>query len=159
MRYSHFPSKLIIIINIILDYVWSTKYSWDQKKVVYRKSRLIPRKIKEIIHSLKNPNHLSKISYMLPEIWLPNLRYCLVTFLFHIRRFELMKVMETRHFCSVNLYCIITLICLVTLVSHIAQLFLVHKFYCFYPGLHITFKYVRHNHLHCLMMREVSLKT
>ena len=49
-------------------------FSWDQKKVVDRESRLIPRKIKETIHSLKNPNHINKISYMLPEIWLPNLR-------------------------------------------------------------------------------------
>ena len=37
-------------------------------------SSLIPKKIKETIHSLKNHNHINKISYMLPEIWLPNLR-------------------------------------------------------------------------------------
>ena len=43
-------------------------FNWDQKKVVDRESRLIPRKIKETIHSLKNPNHINKISYMLPEI-------------------------------------------------------------------------------------------
>ena len=49
-------------------------FNWDQKKVVDRESRLTPRKIKETIHSLKNPNHINKISYMLPEIWLPNLR-------------------------------------------------------------------------------------
>ena len=49
-------------------------FSWDQKKVVDRESRIIPRKIKEIIYSLKNPNHVNKISYMLPEFWLPNLR-------------------------------------------------------------------------------------
>ena len=48
-------------------------FSRDQKKVVDRESRLIPRKIKETIHSLKNPNH-NTISYMLPEIWLPNLQ-------------------------------------------------------------------------------------
>ena len=36
--------------------------------------RLNPKKIKETIHSLKNPNHINKISYMLPEIWLSNLR-------------------------------------------------------------------------------------
>ena len=41
---------------------------------VERESRLIPRKVKETIHSLKNPNHGNKISYMLPEIWLPDLR-------------------------------------------------------------------------------------
>ena len=28
---------------------------------------------KVIIHSFKNPNHINKISYMLPETWLPNL--------------------------------------------------------------------------------------
>ena len=48
--------------------------SWDQMKVVDRESRLIPRKIKEIIHSLKTPNHINKIFYLLPEIWLPYLR-------------------------------------------------------------------------------------
>ena len=50
------------------------KFNWDQKKVIDKESRLIPRKIKETIHSLKNPNHINKISYMLPEIWLPNLQ-------------------------------------------------------------------------------------
>ena len=49
-------------------------FNWDQKKVIDRESRLIPKKIKETIHCLKNPNHINKISYMLPEIWLPNLR-------------------------------------------------------------------------------------
>ena len=49
-------------------------YSWDQKKVVDRESRLTPRKVKEAIYSLKNPNHINKMSYMLPEIGLPNLR-------------------------------------------------------------------------------------
>ena len=33
-------------------------FSWDQKKVVERESRLIPRKIQETIHSLKNPNQI-----------------------------------------------------------------------------------------------------
>ena len=49
-------------------------FNWDQKKVIDRDSRLIPRKIKKTIHSLKNPNHINKISYMLPEIWLSNLQ-------------------------------------------------------------------------------------
>ena len=48
--------------------------SLDQKKVVDRESSLNPRKIKETINSLKNPNHINKIAYMLPETWLPNLR-------------------------------------------------------------------------------------
>ena len=30
------------------------------------KSRVIARKIKGTIHSLKNPNHINKISYMFP---------------------------------------------------------------------------------------------
>ena len=61
--------------NEIVKQCWEVdhNFSWDQKKVVDRESRLIPWKIKETIHSLKNPNHI-KISYMLPEIWLPNLR-------------------------------------------------------------------------------------
>ena len=46
----------------------------DQKKFADRESRLVPRKIKETIHSLNNPNQNSKISLMLPEIWLPHLR-------------------------------------------------------------------------------------
>ena len=65
----------IVIVIMKLQNTWEADYnfSWDQKKVVDRESRLIPRKIKETIHSLKNPNHINKISYMLPEIWLPNL--------------------------------------------------------------------------------------
>ena len=62
--------------NEIAKHCWEAdhNFNWDQKKVVDRESRLIPRKIKETIHSLKNPNRINKISYMLPEIWLPNLR-------------------------------------------------------------------------------------
>ena len=62
--------------NEIAKHCWEAdlNFNWDQKKVIDRESRLIPRKIKETIHSLKNPNRINKISYMLPEIWLPNLR-------------------------------------------------------------------------------------
>ena len=62
--------------NEIAKHCWEADHniSWDQKEVIDRKSRLIPRKIRETIHSLKNPNHINKISYMLPEIQLPNLR-------------------------------------------------------------------------------------
>ena len=51
-------------------YCWEAdhNFSWNQKKVVNGKSRLIPRKIKETMHFLKNPNHINKISCMLPEI-------------------------------------------------------------------------------------------
>ena len=39
-----------------------------------------------------------------------------------------------------------------------AVIFLIRKFYCFRKGRHIYFKYVRHNHLRCPMMGEVSLE-
>ena len=52
----------------------SKHFNWYQKKVEDKEIRLIPRKIKETIHSLKNCNHINKISYMFPEIWLPNVR-------------------------------------------------------------------------------------
>ena len=73
--------------NEIAKYCWEAdhNFSWDQKKHVDRESRLIPRKLKQTTHSFKNPNHNNKISYMLPEMWLPNLRYFLVNRL--IRRF------------------------------------------------------------------------
>ena len=66
----------IVIVIMKLQNTWEADYnfSWDQKKVVDRESRLIPRKIKETIHSLKNSNHNNTISYMLPEIRLPNLQ-------------------------------------------------------------------------------------
>ena len=62
--------------NEIDKHCWEAdhNFSWDQKKGIDRESSLIPRKIKETINSLKNPNHINKISYILPEIWLPNLR-------------------------------------------------------------------------------------
>ena len=48
-------------------------FNWDQKKVVDTESRLTTRKIIETKHYLQYPNHIDKSSYMLPEIWLPNL--------------------------------------------------------------------------------------
>ena len=61
--------------NEFAKHCWEAdhNFSWDQKKVIARENRLVPRKIKETIHPLKNPNHINKISYMLPQIWLPNL--------------------------------------------------------------------------------------
>ena len=75
--------------NEIAKHCWEAdhNFSWSQKKVLDTESKLIPRKIKETIHSLKNPNHINKISYILPEIWLPKLRQFLVNYLFHTRRF------------------------------------------------------------------------
>ena len=45
-------------------------FSWDRKKSVDRENNLIPRRIRETIHGLKNPNHINKIFYMLSEIWI-----------------------------------------------------------------------------------------
>ena len=61
--------------NEITKNCWEAdhNFSWDQQTVVDRENRLVPRKIKETIHYLRNPNHIKNISYMLPEIWLPNL--------------------------------------------------------------------------------------
>ena len=45
-----------------------------RRKAFDRVSSLTPRKVKETIHLLKNRNQFNKISYMLPEMRLPNLR-------------------------------------------------------------------------------------
>ena len=62
--------------NEIAKHCWEADYdfNWNQNKVIDRENRLIPRKIKETIHYLKNPNHINKISHMLPEIRLRNLQ-------------------------------------------------------------------------------------
>ena len=62
--------------NEIAKHCWEADHnlSWDYKKVDDRENRLIFSKIKEAILSLNNLNHVNKISYMLPEIWFPNLR-------------------------------------------------------------------------------------
>ena len=62
--------------NEMAKHCWEAdkSFNWDQKKVIDKESKLTPRTIKETIHSLKNSNHINKISYMLPEIWLTNLR-------------------------------------------------------------------------------------
>ena len=70
-----------------------------------------------------------------------------------------MTLTQTHHFCVRKVYCLITLICSIILISHIVQLFLIRKFYCFRKGAHISFKYTQHNHLRCPMMGGVSLKT
>ena len=45
--------------NEIAKHCWEAdhNFNWDQKKVIDRESRLIPRKIKETMHSLKNPKY------------------------------------------------------------------------------------------------------
>ena len=61
--------------NEIAKRCWEANhhFSWDQKKIIDRESGLIPGRIKETTHYLKNPNPINKTSYMLPEILLPNL--------------------------------------------------------------------------------------
>ena len=80
-------SGIAIVIRMKLLNIAGKQITTLTGKVIDRESRLIPRKIKETIHSLKNPNHIKKMFYMLPEIWLPNLRYFLVNYLCYIRRF------------------------------------------------------------------------
>ena len=61
--------------NKIAKHCWEAdhNFSLDQKRTVDRESRLIPRKIKDTIHHLKNRNHINKISYMFPEKLHPDL--------------------------------------------------------------------------------------
>ena len=53
---------------------------------------VVPRKIRETLYILKNTTHINNISYMPPEIWLPNLRisqlnpYILNTYTFFYRQ-------------------------------------------------------------------------
>ena len=47
---------------------------WNQKKYAVRENKLIPRKTKKTMHSLRNANHIKIDLYMPPEIWFPNLR-------------------------------------------------------------------------------------
>ena len=54
--------------NEITKHYWEEEhnFTWDQKKVDDRESRLIPWKIKESIHSSKNPYYINKILHMFP---------------------------------------------------------------------------------------------
>ena len=78
---SHSDEHKISVRNSDCDKNETAKHSWeahhnfsrDQKKVVDREIKLIPMNIKETIHSLKNLNHINKVSYMFSEIWFPNL--------------------------------------------------------------------------------------
>ena len=50
--------------NEIAKHCWEAdhNFTWYQKKVIDSETRFIPRKIKETIHALKNPNHIKTIS-------------------------------------------------------------------------------------------------
>ena len=65
--------KDLLRIAVVKRMKLRDNFRWNQKEVPDRETTLIPRKIKETVHTLKNPNHI-KISYKLPEIWLRNLR-------------------------------------------------------------------------------------
>ena len=68
--------KIVIVARMKLQNTCCKEYhnfSCVQKKVFDAVSRLIFRKVKETIHSLKHSNQINKIFYMLPEKWLPNL--------------------------------------------------------------------------------------
>ena len=58
---------------VYISFYGDHNFNWNQEEVVDRENSLIPRKIKETIHSLKNSNHINKVSYMLPEMWVTNL--------------------------------------------------------------------------------------
>ena len=60
--------------NETAKHCWEADHNFNWNQKIDRESRLIPTKIKETIHYLKNRNHINKIFNMLPEIWLPNLR-------------------------------------------------------------------------------------
>ena len=62
-------SRIAIVIRMKLqNTVMKITTLAGTKRKLLKESRLIPRKIKETIHSLENPNHINKNSYMLLEI-------------------------------------------------------------------------------------------
>ena len=74
------PQKMHFEKNKIVKNYWEAdhNFSCGQNKVVDRESRLIPTKIKETVHSLRNLNDINNFFCVLNEIWLHNLRYFLV---------------------------------------------------------------------------------
>ena len=62
--------------NEIADHCWENDHemNWDERKVIDTEAYIKDRKIKETIHSLKDENHINSISYILPNIWIPNIR-------------------------------------------------------------------------------------
>ena len=68
-------SEIVIVIRMkLLNTVGKQIITLAGIRRKLRESRLIPTKIKETIHSLKNSNLIHKISYVLPEIWLLSLQ-------------------------------------------------------------------------------------
>ena len=66
----------IVKKNEIEKHCWEadSNFSLDQLKVVDKQSRLIPSKLKETMHSLKNSSHIKQNFLHASKIWLPNLR-------------------------------------------------------------------------------------
>ena len=58
------------------DLCWKCNhdFDWENKKIMDYEANTTTRKIKETIHSLRNNNHISGISYRLPHIWFPALK-------------------------------------------------------------------------------------
>ena len=75
--------------NETTKHFWEADHNFrcDQRSVVDKENRYVPRRIKETISYLRNPYHGNKISYMLPEVWRSNLRQFLVSYPLRSRRF------------------------------------------------------------------------
>ena len=60
--------------NEIARHCWEAEhnFSWGQKNIVDRESRLTPRKIKETIHPMKNLNHIKRLPKTLSDCLLVN---------------------------------------------------------------------------------------
>ena len=58
-----------------------------------------------------------------------------------------MTLTQTYHFCVRKSLLSNDFTCSIILITHIAQLFLIRKVYCFRKCPHVSFKYARHNHL------------
>lgn len=61
--------------NEIADHSWkhNHRFDWNKKSIIDREQHMVPRKIKETIHSINDKNHINSISYTLPDIWIPAL--------------------------------------------------------------------------------------
>ena len=62
--------------NEIADRCWKSDHTfdWNTQKILDHVPHSTTRLAKESLHSALNPDHINKISYKLPEIWLPNVK-------------------------------------------------------------------------------------
>ena len=58
------------------DHCWkfSHDFNWTENKILGHELNTTTRKIKETIHSIKTENCINRISYKLPDIWLPAIK-------------------------------------------------------------------------------------